>query len=200
MNPELDSFFKSARYWGKEMQQLRSIVLECELAEEVKWNVPVYTVQGKNVLAIGELKDHCVLSFFKGALLQDASGLLEKPGENTQSARVIPFTNVKDIIKLKETLKAYIYEAIEVENVGLKVVSQKPTDMEIPEELEAKFEKSAKFKKAFFSLTPGRQRAYILHFSQPKQSKTREARIEKYADQIIAGIGLNDEYQAKRKN
>ena len=191
MNPKLDEYFDKLDTWQKELERLRLIVLDCGLTEELKWSSPCYTFEGTNVVIIGGLKDYCVLSFFKGALLQDAEGLLTKPGESTQSGRVIPFTSVKQIVELEPTLKAYIYEAIEIEKAGLQVNFKKNPEP-IPEELQMKMDKNPALKKAFEALTPGRQRGYILYFSAPKQSKTRESRIDKYTPQILKGKGMMD--------
>ena len=192
MNPDVDNFLGNADNWQKEMEQLRNILLDCGLTEEFKWKIPVYTWLGKNVIAINGLKEYCALAFFKGALLLDTDDLLSKPGDNTQAPRWIKFTNARDITRLRNVLKAYIYEAIEVEKAGVKLPPRKP--LPIPIELETKFKKNAALKKAFYALTPGRQRAYLLHFSQPKQSKTRESRIDKFIPQILRGKGINDEH------
>lgn len=189
MNPDLEQYFDKLEKWEPELQKLRTILLDCMLTEELKWGSPAYTFQNSNIAIIGGLKDYCVLSFFKGALLSDANNILEKPGENTQSARVIPFTSVRQIAEMEAVLKAYIYEAVEVEKAGLKVDFQRGT---IPEELQARLDKNAALNKAFYALTPGRQRAYILHFSAPKQAKTRESRIDKCIPDILKGKGLND--------
>jgi uncharacterized protein YdeI (YjbR/CyaY-like superfamily) len=198
MNPDVDNFLSNADNWQKEMQQLRDILLGCGLTEEFKWKIPVYTWLGKNVIGINGVKEYCALAFFKGALLLDTDDLLSKPGDNTQAPRWIKFTSVRDITRLRNVLKAYIYEAIEVEKAGVKLPTRKP--LPIPAELEKKFKKNAALKKAFFSLTAGRQRAYLLHFSQPKQSKTRESRIDKFTPQILKGKCINDDYNAARKN
>jgi uncharacterized protein YdeI (YjbR/CyaY-like superfamily) len=194
MNPKVDEYLSKVEKWQEEMEKLRMIILDCGLTEELKWDNPCYTFQKSNIVIIGGLKEYCVLSFFKGALLNDANGILIKPGKNTQAARLIRFTNVREIVELEPILKAYIYEAIEVEKAGLKVNLKKTTEFIIPEEFQNKL--SAKggpaLKTAFDALTPGRQRAYILYFSQPKQSKTRESRVEKCMQQILNGKGLND--------
>ncbi|MCL4107398.1 UNVERIFIED_CONTAM: hypothetical protein GTU68_067309 [Idotea baltica] len=179
--------------WDKELELLRAIVLDCGLNEELKWGVPAYTYKGANVIVIGAFVDNCVLSFFKGALLNDEKGILTKPGENTQAARVVRFTKHQEIVDLESALKEYIYEAIEVEKAGLKVEFKKNPEP-MPEELLDKLNESAEFKKAFEALTPGRQRGYILHFSQPKQSKTRVSRIEKSIERVFAGKGYNERY------
>ena len=194
MNAKVDDFFSKAEKWQEELEKLRAICLDCGLTEELKWGQPCYTFHNANVVIIGELKDHSTLSFFKGALLADEHGLLLKPGENTQSGRWIKFSDVAQIVELEPVLKAYIYEAIEVENAGLKVQLKTTADFAIPEELQKKLDAMPALKTAFHALTPGRQRAYILHFSAPKQSKTRALRVEKYIPQILSGKGLNDDY------
>lgn len=177
--------------WPEELEKLRMIVLDCGLTEELKWGVPCYTFQKSNVLIISAFKEYCSLNFFKGALLKDAHRILEKPGENTQAGRLVKFTNIKQIVDLEPVLKEYIYEAVEAEKAGLKVNTKKNPEP-IPEELQNKFAEIPTLKTAFDALTPGRQRAYILHFSAPKQSKTRVSRIEKCMEKILAGKGLND--------
>lgn len=178
--------------WQKELALLRQIVQDCGLNEEAKWGVPCYTFQGKNIVILGAFKDSCIISFFKGTLLQDAENILTAPGENSQSTRWVKFTNVKDIQKLETILKEYIYEAIEVEKAGLKVALKKTSEYAIPDELQQKFEENAAFKTAFEALTPGRQRGYLLHFSQAKQSATRMSRIEKYMPKVFEGKGFQD--------
>ena len=192
MNPKVDFFFSKAKTWREEFEQLRTIVLDCGLTEELKWGCPCYTVEKKNIVLIHGFKEYCALLFFKGALLHDAKDILIQQTENVQSARQVRFTNVQEIAKMEKTLKAYIYEAIEVERAGLKVKLKETADFKIPEEFQKKLNKNAALKKAFNALTPGRQRGYIFYFSQPKQSKTRETRIEKYMQQILDGKGLND--------
>jgi uncharacterized protein YdeI (YjbR/CyaY-like superfamily) len=192
MNPKVDFYFSKAKQWQKELEQLRMIVLDCGLTEELKWGVPCYTFQKRNIVLIHVFKEYCALLFFKGALLNDAKDILIQQTENVQAARQVRFTNLKEIVKLKATLKAYIYEAIEVEKAGLKVTLKKTTEFSIPEEFQKKLDKSPALKTAFTALTPGRQRAYLLHFSAPKQSKTRESRIERSMKQILSGKGLND--------
>ena len=194
MNPRVDVFLNKAEKWPEELEKLRAICLDCGLTEELKWGQPCYTLHDTNVVIIGELKDHSTLSFFKGALLADEYGLLLKPGENTQSGRWIKFSNVQQIVELEPVLKSYIYEAIEVEKAGLKVQLKTTADFIIPEEFQLKLDAMPALNTAFYALTPGRQRAYILHFSAPKQSKTRELRVEKYIPQILSGKGLNDDY------
>jgi uncharacterized protein YdeI (YjbR/CyaY-like superfamily) len=192
MNPKVDAFFKKAKKWREELEFLRRIILDCGLTEELKWYQPCYTYQNKNVLIIGGLKEFCVFSFFKGDLLKDDHGILNAPGENTQVVRVVRFTNVREIVKLEPVLKAYIKEAIEVEKAGVKMDSTQKAKLKIPEELQNKLDEIPALKTAFAALTPGRQRAYVLYFSAPKQSKTRESRIEKCMQQILDGKGLND--------
>jgi uncharacterized protein YdeI (YjbR/CyaY-like superfamily) len=192
MNPRVEFFFNKASKWHEEYEKLRTIVLDCGLTEELKWGVPCYTFQKKNIVLIHGFKDYCALLFFKGALLQDTSGILIQQTKNVQSARQIRFTSAKEIVKMKTILKAYIYEAIEVEKAGLQVNLKKTADFPIPEEFQSKLDKSTALKTAFKALTPGRQRAYIFYFSQPKQSKTRASRVEKYIPQILAGKGLDD--------
>lgn len=177
--------------WTEELKLLRSLIIDCGLEEESKWGVPTYTYHKNNVLILAAFNEYCSISFFKGALLSDDAKILEKPGKNTQAARLIKFTDVKEIPKLKSKIKAYIFEAIEVEKAGLKVEFEK-NPQPIPEELLNKFEENPKVKSAFERLTPGRQRGYILFFSAPKQSKTRISRIEKCIPKILSGIGLND--------
>jgi uncharacterized protein YdeI (YjbR/CyaY-like superfamily) len=192
MNPKVDFYFSKAKKWQKELEQLRMIVLDCGLNEELKWGVPCYTFQKKNIVLIHVFKEYCALLFFKGALLQDANGILVQQTERVQAARQVRFTNVKEIGKMKAILKAYIYEAIEVEKAGLKVPLKKTAAFKIPEEFQHTLDKSPALKAAFKALTPGRQRAYLLYFAAPKQSKTRESRVEKYTQQILNGMGLND--------
>jgi uncharacterized protein YdeI (YjbR/CyaY-like superfamily) len=192
MNPKVDFFFRKAEKWQEEYEKLRMIVLDCGLTEELKWGVPCYTVQGKNVVLIHGFKEYCAILFPKGALLKDANGILVQQTENVQAARQVRFTNVREIVELEPTLKAYIQEAVEVENSGLKVELKKTTEFEFPEEFISKLDEIPGLQEAFEALTPGRRRAYLLYFSAPKQSKTRESRIEKYVQQIFNGKGLND--------
>jgi len=192
MNPKVDFFFSKAKTWQKELEQLRLIVLDCGLTEELKWGVPCYTLQKSNIVLIHAFKEYCALLFFKGALLHDAKGILIQQTENVQAARQIRFTNVREIVKMEAILKAYIYEAIEVEKAGLKVNLKKTAEFTIPEEFQHKLDEKPALRTAFEALTPGRQRAYILYFSAAKQAKTREARIEKYLKQILKGKGLDD--------
>ncbi len=192
MNPKVDAFLRKARQWKKEYTKLRMIVLDSQLAEELKWGQPCYTFKGKNVVLIHGFKEYCALLFFKGALLQDTRGILIRQTENVQAARQIRFTNVRQIIKMESVLKTYIKQAIEVEKAGLKVQLKKTAEYKIPEEFQIKLDKNPALKTAFEALTPGRQRAYIFYFSAPKQSKTRESRVEKCMQQILKGKGLND--------
>ncbi|QOS98745.1 YdeI/OmpD-associated family protein [Brevibacterium sp. JNUCC-42] len=192
MNPKVDEFLSKAKKWKEESEKLRDIVLECELTEELKWMHPCYTFEKKNIVLIHGFKEYCALLFHKGALLQDAHGILIQQTENVQAARQIRFTNVQEIVEMEPILKAYIYEAIEVEKAGLEMNFKKSTEFIIPEELQNKFDEIPALKIAFEALTPGRQRAYILYFSKPKQSKTRESRVEKCMQQILNGKGLND--------
>ena len=192
MNPKVDWYFNKAKTWQEEIEKLRTIVLDCGLTEELKWGCPCYTFQKDNIVLIHVFKEYCALLFFKGALLSDAHGILIQQTKNVQAARQIRFTNVRQIVKMKTILKAYIYEAIEVEKAGLKVSFKKTTEFKIPEEFKRKLDKTPALKTAFYTLTPGRQRGYILYFSQPKQSKTRESRVEKCMQQILNGKGLND--------
>ncbi len=192
MNPKVDEFLNNAKKWQAEMQKLRAIVLECDLTEELKWSVPCYTFQKTNVVLIHGFKEYCALLFFKGALLKDANGILIQQTENVQAGRQIRFTNLQEITRLKSILKAYISEAIDVEKSGLKVDFKKTTEFNIPEEFQDKLKENPDLKAAFEALTPGRQRAYLLHFSAPKQSKTRVSRVEKSLQDILNGKGLND--------
>jgi len=192
MNPKVDFFFVKDSKWQKEYEQLRKIVLSCGLAEELKWGCPCYQYEKANVVLIHGFKEYCALLFFKGVLLKDTDRILIQQTENVQSARQVRFTNLKEIVKQDKILKAYIYQAVEVEKAGLKVKLKKTSDFKIPEEFEMKLKKNSTLKKAFNMLTPGRQRQYLFYFSQPKQSKTREARVEKYLDKILHGKGLED--------
>jgi len=192
MNPKVDFYFNKAKKWQKEFEKLRGIILDCPLTEELKWGCPCYTFQKKNVVLIHGFKEYCALLFFKGALLKDAKGILIQQTEHVQAARQIRFTNVREIVKMAPILKSYIYEAIEVEKAGLKVNYKKTSEFIIPEEFQKKLDEMPALKTAFDALTPGRQRAYIFYFSQPKQSKTRKSRVEKCMQQILNGKGLND--------
>lgn len=192
MNPEVDWFFEKATKWQEEYAALRTIVLESGLTEALKWGVPCYTLQGKNIVLIHGFKEYCALLFHKGVLLKDVKGILVQQTENVQAARQIRFTSVEQIVNLKAIIKTYVNEAIKVENAGLKVEMKKTTEFRMPEEFQYVLEEMPELKKAFYALTPGRQRGYLLYFSQPKQSKTREARIEKYLDKILKGQGVDD--------
>jgi uncharacterized protein YdeI (YjbR/CyaY-like superfamily) len=191
-NQKVDFFFRKAKKWKDEFEKLRIIVLDCGLSEELKWGQPCYTFQKKNIVLIHGFKEYCALLFFKGALLKDADTLLIQQTENVQAGRQIRFTNVREIVQMEPILKAYIREAIEVEKAGLKVKLKKTSDFKIPEEFQNKLDKIPALKTAFAALTPGRQRGYLFYFSQPKQSKTRESRVEKSMPQILKGKGLND--------
>ena len=192
MNSRVDFFFNRASKWQKEFEQLRTIILDVGLTEELKWGVPCYTFQKRNIVLIHGFKDYCAILFFKGALLQDTNGILIQQTENVQAGRQVRFTHIRELVELTSTLKAYIYEAIEVEKAGLKVDFKKTAEFAIPEEFQLKLEEAPALKTAFDTLTPGRQRAYIFHFSQPKQSKTRSSRVEKCLPQILQGRGLDD--------
>jgi uncharacterized protein YdeI (YjbR/CyaY-like superfamily) len=186
------------RDWKSELIALRSIVLDCGLEEVLKWGVPCYTFQGKNVLIVSALKDSANISFFKGALLSDELNLLLKPGENSQAARYLKFTDLESIVSNEEAIKAYVFEAIEIEKQGLKVTFQRNPEP-IPDELQERLDEDPIFRSAFESLTPGRQRGYVIHFSQPKQSKTRIARIDKWLPKILNGEGMHDQYKSMKK-
>lgn len=192
MNPKVDEFISKSKKWRKEYEKLRNIVLNCGLTEDFKWMHPCYTFENKNIVLIHGFKEYCALLFPKGALLKDANGILIQQTENVQAARQIRLTSVQDIVELETLLKDYIYEAIEVEKTGLEVDFKKTSEFIIPDELQNKFDEIPDLKTAFKALTPGRQRAYILYFSQAKQSKTRESRVGKYTQQILNGKGLND--------
>lgn len=192
VNPKVEEFFSKSKKWKEEYVKLREIVLDCRLTEEYKWMHPCYTYETKNIVLIHGFKEYCALLFHKGALLQDTNRILIQQTENVQAARQIRFTNVQDIVELETIIKSYIEEAIEVEKAGLEVNFKKNTEIKIPEELQNKFNEIPELKTAFEALTPGRQRAYTLYFSSPKQSKTRESRIEKYQQHILDGKGLND--------
>lgn len=192
MNPKVDWFFNKATKWQEEYEELRKLVLNCGLTEELKWGCPCYTFRKSNIVLIHGFKDYCALLFMQGALLKDAKGILVQQTENVQSARQIRFSNIQEILKSKSTIKAYIKEAIEAEKAGLKVELKKTTEYKIPEEFQNVLDDMPELKIAFEALTPGRQRGYLLYFSAPKQSKTREARIEKYIQEILNGKGLDD--------
>ncbi|MCB9421410.1 MAG: YdeI/OmpD-associated family protein [Ardenticatenaceae bacterium] len=192
MNPKVDFFFNKAEKWQKEFETLRTIVLDCGLTEELKWGVPCYTFEDSNIVLMHGFKEYCALLFMKGALLKDAMGILIQQTENVQAARQIRFTNADEIEEMAHILKAYIQEAIEVEKSGLEVTLKETSEFNMPEEFQIKLDEDPALKVAFEALTPGRQRGYLLYFSQPKQAKTRTSRVEKYIPQILDGKGLND--------
>jgi len=192
MNPKVDEYLRKAQKWHEEIEKLRMIVLDCGLTEELKWSVPCYTFQNNNVVLIHVFKEYCALLFFKGALLQNADGILIRQSENVQASRQVRFTNLREIVVMESILKACIYEAIEVEKAGLKVDFKKTREFTVTEEFQKKTDENPALKAAFDALTPGRQRAYLLYFSAPKQSKTRETRVEKCVQHILNGKGLND--------
>jgi len=192
MNPKVDEYLSKAKKWQEEFKKLRMIILDCQLTEELKWGQPCYTFQGKNIVLIHGFKEYFAILFIKGALLKDPNGILIQQTENVQAGRQIRFTNAQEITPMETILKAYIYEAIEVEKTGLEVTLKKTSEYAIPEELQNKFDEIPALKTAFEALTPGRQRAYIFYFSQPKQAKTRESRVEKCMQQILNGKGLDD--------
>ena len=193
MNPKVDEFLEKAQTWQEEMGQLRRILLDCQLTEELKWGKPCYTFEKSNIVIVQGFKEYCALLFFKGALLKDADDILIQQTENVQAARQIRFSNLPEIVEMEPILKAYILEAVEVEKSGLKVALKKTSEYTIPEEFQNKLDEIPALKAAFEALTPGRQRAYLLYFSQPKQSKTRESRVERYMPHILSGKGLNDQ-------
>ena len=192
MNPKIDAFLSKAPKWQKEMETLRRIILDCQLSEELKWGKPCYTFQGSNIVVIQGFKEYCALLFLKGVLLNDPNGILIKTGENTRVGRQIRFNNVREMAEMASILKTYIYEAVEVEKSGLKVSAKENPPLTLPEEFQTRLDKIPKLKTAFNALTPGRQRAYSFYFSAPKQSQTRESRIDKCMKQILNGKGLND--------
>ncbi len=192
MNPKVDEYISKAKKWREELEQLRRIVLDCGLKEELKWYHPCYTFQNSNLVVLQDFKNYCALGFFKGVLLKDKRGILITPGKNVQSGRQVRFTGIKEIIEMEPILKAYIYEAVEAEKAGLKVNLKQTSEYPVPDEFQNKLDELPALKTAFEALTPGRQRGYILYFSAPKQSKTRETRVEKYISQILNGRGLND--------
>jgi uncharacterized protein YdeI (YjbR/CyaY-like superfamily) len=192
MNPSVDFYFNKAGKWQESVNLLRAIALDCGLNEELKWGCPCYTFDGNNIVLIHDFKEYCAFLFFKGALLKNNESILIQQTENVQSARQIRFTTAFQIVEMKTNLKACIFEAIEVEKAGLKVELKKTTEYNIPAEFQSKLDQIPDLKGAFEALTPGRQRAYLLHFSAPKQSRTREARVEKCMPHILNGKGLND--------
>jgi uncharacterized protein YdeI (YjbR/CyaY-like superfamily) len=192
MNPKVDAYLRKAKKWQKELKESRAIILDCGLTEELKWGSPCYMFQESNIVLIHVFKEYCALLFFKGALLKDPKGILIQQTKNVQSARQIRFTDVREIVEMEPILKAYIHEAIEVEKAGLKVELKKTAEFTIPEEFQNKLDRIPALRAAFNALTPGRQRGYIFYFSQAKQSKTRESRVEKCMQQILDGKGLDD--------
>jgi uncharacterized protein YdeI (YjbR/CyaY-like superfamily) len=192
MNPRVDWYFSKAGKWQNEIRKLRMIIHDCDLIEELKWGCPCYTYQSRNIVLIHVFKEYCALLFFKGVLLKDTKGILIQQTKNVQAARQIRFTNIREIEKMGKTLRAYIFEAVEVEEAGLKVNFKKTEDFQVPEEFQKKLDKNRALKRAFNALTPGRKRAYIFYFSAPRRPQTREARVEKYLQQILKGKGLND--------
>jgi uncharacterized protein YdeI (YjbR/CyaY-like superfamily) len=191
-NPAVDFYFHKARKWQQELEHLRMFVLDCGLSEELKWGVPCYTFQKSNILLLHVFKEYCAVLFHKGALLPDAQGILVQQTQHTQATRQIRFTSVREVVELEPVLKSYIQEAVEVEKAGLKVDFKKSTEFIIPEEFQNKLDEVLALKTAFHALTPGRQRAYLLYFSAPKQAKTRQARVEKCIPQILHGKGLSE--------
>lgn len=192
LNPKVDWFFTKPTKWQEEYGKLRTIALDCGLTEDLKWGCPCYTLGDKNVVLIHGFKDYCAYLFFKGSLMKDESGILIQQTENVQAGRQVRFTSVKEITKLAPTLKAYIKEAVEIEKAGLKIVKKTTSEYKMPEEFKTKLDENAALKKAFYALTPGRQRGYLYNFSQPKLAKTREERIAKYMKQIMMGKGIDD--------
>ncbi len=192
MNPKVDEYLGKVKKWQDELVRLREIVLDCQLVEELKWKVPCYTFNGKNIVLIHAFKEYCALLFMKGSLLNDSKNILFQQTDNVQSGRQIRFTNIQEIIDLEADLKAYIFEAIEVEKAGLKIEYKKTEDFEMPEEFQIVLNENQAVKAAFEALTPGRQKGYLLHFSGAKQSATRCSRIENSIDRILKGKGLND--------
>jgi uncharacterized protein YdeI (YjbR/CyaY-like superfamily) len=192
INPKVDFYFDTAEKWRDELEQLRTSILDCGLAEELKWGCPCYTFQKRNIVLLHTFKEYCAALFFKGALLKDAEGILVRQTKNVQAARQMRFSNVHEVVAMKAVLKAYIHEAIEVEESGLKIELKKTTEFPVAEEFQRKLDNHPALKTAFEALTPGRQRAYLLHFSAPTQSKTRASRVEKWTPHILDGRGLND--------
>lgn len=192
-NATVDVIIKSAKTWQKEMKELRRIVLDCGLTEELKWGWPCYTSEDRNIVLIHAFKEYCALLFFKGALLKDAKGLLVQQTKNTQSARQLRFESLEEIRTRETTTKSYIKEAVKVERAGLKVKLKKTSEYAIPDEFQSRLLENHALRTAFNGLTPGRQRGYILHFSSAKQSATRASRVEKAIPKILDGMGLDDE-------
>jgi uncharacterized protein YdeI (YjbR/CyaY-like superfamily) len=200
LNPKVDEYLRKAKKWREESIKLRAILLDCGLDEELKWGKPCYSFQGSNIIIIQGFKEYCALLFCKGALLKDAKRILIQQTENVQAARQIRFTGVREIVGMATTLKAYVREAIDVEKSGLQVTYKQTSEFPMPEELKKKLDGTPALRTAFAALTPGRQRGYLLYFSAPKQSQTRESRIEKCIPQILKGKGLNDDYQASKRS
>lgn len=192
MNPKVDIFLNKLTKWQLELERLRQILLDSPLTEEVKWNVPIYTYNGKNIVGINGMKEYASLAFFKGSLLKDTADMLIKASEHTQAARTLHFTSVEEIEAMESLLKAYVLEAIEVEKAGLKVPVEQPSDLPIPEEFQNRLDEVEGLKSAFEALTPGRQKAYLLHFGHAKQSATRASRVEQFIPRILLGKGPND--------
>ena len=192
MNPKVDEFLSKTKKWQEELEKLRTIVLDCQLTEELKWGQPCYTFQNSNIVIIHAFKEYCALLFFKGALLSDAKGILIQQTENVQAARQIRFKSLREIVDMESAIKAYIFEAIEIERIGLKVTLKEKKVIDNPVEFQKKLDEIPALKTAFYALTPGRQRSYLYYFSEPKQSKTRESRVDKSIPQILSGKGLND--------
>jgi uncharacterized protein YdeI (YjbR/CyaY-like superfamily) len=190
--PKVDGYIRKSKLWQEELRALRQILLDSPLTEEVKWRAPCYTIDGRNIILLGRFKESCVISFLKGALLKDPHKILVKPGENSQSARFVRFTDVQRVHDLEPVLRSYILQSIAIERAGLKVQLKKPSEHPLPQEFQDALKKSPALKTAFSSLTPGRQRAYLLHFSSAKQSKTRHSRIDKCTPKILAGQGFDD--------
>ena len=193
MNPAVDSYLARQDRWRAELTKLRDILVKSGLTEELKWGKPCYQLEGKNVALLHEFKEYCAILFHKGSLMDDPAGILIQQTENVQAARQIRFTSVADVTGQKKTIETYVQKAIEIERAGLRVPFKKTEDFALPEELSIRLSKSAKLQKAFTALTPGRQRAYIFHFAQPKLAKTREARVAKHEPRILAGLGLDDD-------
>jgi len=206
MNPEIDSYLQEGcgrcslvgtpdckvHNWQGELRYLRKLVLDCGLTEELKWKVPCYTHNGRTILMVVAFKESATLSFFKGALLKDEHGILEKPGKNSQAGRVVRFTQVEEIAALEDVLKAYIFEAIEADEKGLKVNFKNISEYDVPEEFQERLDTDTDLKEAFEALTPGRQKGYLLYFAGAKQAKTRASRVEKYIPKILKGLGFHD--------
>ncbi|MGE7370104.1 YdeI/OmpD-associated family protein [Neorhizobium sp. NPDC001467] len=191
-NPDVDAYFERQTHWREELEVLREIVLECGLVEQLKWGEPCYTVEGANAIIIHGFNDYCALLFFKGVLMKDPQNILIQQTKNVQATRQIRFTQAVEIARMRDVLIAYVQEAVTVEKAGLKVAYRKTEEFPVPQEFQARLEAAPELKTAFEALTPGRQRAYLLNFAAPKQSKTRQARIDKAVPRILEGKGLND--------